>query len=199
MQIPKMTFIALFLSAATFPSEARAQEPSVFEVFKTFCIDTDIEKAAISAKAASLGALPFKPPEGEMGNLLVNLAGIQESKAAWLAKLGTHQFEVYVTATDPASPAQHAGHTDVCRVIFRGEDAHVVDDFDHWIDIPDSETVKLPPLAEKIFEFEIIDGKQVPLPKTWRLDPTYSKKVIWTAEVSQWRATSLTLERTKPF
>ena len=83
-------------------------------------------------------------------------------------------------------------------MVFRDDDSHVVDDFDHWIGISESEAIRVPSLGEKSFEFEMIDGKRVSLPKAWRVDPAYSKKVTWTAEVSQWHSLSLSLERRKP-
>ncbi|MES2253605.1 MAG: hypothetical protein V4559_01045 [Pseudomonadota bacterium] len=199
MKISKIAFSAVFLSAAVFPVELRAQEKSAFEVFKTFCIDTDLDKTAINAKAVSLGASPVNTSESGLADVLANTAGIQESKAAWVSKLGDRQFVVYFTSADLPPPAQDARHRDICHVVFRGDDARVIDDFDHWIGLSDSEAIRQPVLREKSFEFEMVDGKHVPLPKTWRVDPAYSKRVTWTAEVSQWRALSLSLERTKPF
>ena len=180
--------------------EARPEEPTVFDAFKSFCVETDIEKEAINAKASSLGAIHLNIREGEVDKAFASFAGVKISRAAWVAKLGARQFEIYSTSMESrASPDQHPIHKESCHVIFRGDDAQGINEMEHWIDMSDSDAIKLPAMGEKSFEFETVNGKHVPLPKTWRVESNFSKTIIWQAEISQLRGIDLSLERTKPF
>jgi hypothetical protein len=200
MKLSKIALNITCASAVMFSIEARGQEPSAFDAFKTFCIDTDIKKEAISAKARSVGAVPVKLPETEVANLIVGIANIREDKAAWLVKLDSRQFRVHFSAMSlPAAAGQRAVRSDSCELYFEDEDARANGDLIHWAGLSDSETVKQPGTGSMSFEFRIIDGKHTPLPNGWRVDPNFSKTTIWMAEVSHWPSLSLSLVRKKPF
>jgi len=172
---------------------------SVFAVFETLCIETDVQKEAVRARALSLGALPFKQPDIEAANALYRLADAQVDRVAWLVKSGNRQFEVYFTSVNVAASQRQQGvHTDQCNVIFRGDDVEGTNEMERWVGISDDDTIKSAFRDSKRYEFQVIGGSRVPLPKSWRVDPSFSKIVTWQAEVSRSPVSSLLLERTRP-
>lgn len=194
--------------AQPFPLSAETPQPkltadsanlSVFDVFKTVCIETDIRKALISEKALSLGALPFKEPDNDVASALYRSINAQVDRAAWLVGFGGREFEVYFKSTHwPASPPHQSIHADQCHVIFRGDDVQGINEMVRWVGISDGDAIKSTVIDSTRYEFQVVGGKRVPLLKSWRVDPRFSNIVTWQAEVSRSPVTSLILERKTP-
>lgn len=203
MNYSKVIFFAVLLGAAALPIVSKAEEPSTFQVFKTVCIDTQLDKTTISEKAMTLGASQVEPPSKQYKSVLTDIPQIRDN-AVWVAKRDVRQLTIMYSSIDFAFPPKLAKRTEYCRVIVQIDDARVMDEFVQWTGISTGEATNVPSIAGmpqitgKSFEFEIIDGKHVPLPSSWRNDAAYSNKVTWKAEVTKGRVLALSLERTRP-
>ncbi|MES2604869.1 MAG: hypothetical protein V4603_08020 [Pseudomonadota bacterium] len=194
MKIYQVSFLAVFAFGSTLLSESKAQGISAFEAFKMFCVDTNIEKDAIRAKAISMGGTPLAVEKTEIGELLARAAKVDYDQASWLVKSDARQFRVnYLAMRSLETSGELPMARESCHVWFDWEEASADSDFSSWVGLTASGT--MPGIGLTFYYYEVVDGKRVKLPSNFLVDPTFSKTVRWKAEVTHWPSLGMNLSR----